>query len=134
AAPPNFHLTASGNPGDAVTITRYFVVGDGTVASIEDARNEIEGTATTGGLPLADADVAVLGSTFTNSPSRNVVDHFRTDANGHYQGTIAAGTYTVEANKDGRLFGTPAAPSVNIAAGGTTTQDFAIPDAGHMRV
>ncbi len=143
AAPANFHLTASGNPGDAVTISRYFVVGDGTVASIEDARNEIQGIATTGtlqgtvtsgGLPLADADVAVLGTPVPSGPSRNVVDHFRTDANGHYSGTIAAGTYTVEANKDGRLFGTPSAPSVNVAAGGTITQDFTMPDSGHMRV
>ena len=38
----NFTIQPMGNPGDSLTFTRYFVVGDGTVSSITDARNEIQ--------------------------------------------------------------------------------------------
>src|SRR4029079_674180 len=47
AATPNFHIAASGAPGDAVTVTRWFVVGDGSVASIATARDALLGV--TGG-------------------------------------------------------------------------------------
>src|SRR6185503_371338 len=36
------------NPGVPLTITRYFAVGDGTVASLADIRNTIQGVSTTG--------------------------------------------------------------------------------------
>ncbi len=143
ASAPNFHMNPSGSPGDAITLTRYFVVGDGTVASIEDARNEIlgvtntgtlTGTVTSGGAPVANADVAVLGTPISMGPSRNVVDHFRTASDGSYRGTLPAGGYTLRANQDGRLFGTPDPASITITAGGTTTQDFALPGPGRLRV
>ncbi len=143
AQAPNFHLNPSGTPGDAFTVTRYFVVGDGSVASLVDVRNEILGIAntgtlagvvTSGGQPLANADVAVLGSPFPGGPSRNVVNHFRTAADGSYRGTLPAGSYTVRANKDGRLFGTPDPATVVITAGATTNQSFDLPAAGRLRV
>jgi len=135
ASPPNFHLNPSGGPGDALTVTRYFAIGDGSVASITDVRNQIlgvsntgtlTGTVTAGGLPVDDADVAVLGTPIAGGPTLNVVTHFRTAPDGTYGGTLPAGSYTVRANRDGRLYGTPDPAAVTITAGGTTTQNFAL--------
>ena len=66
--------------------------------------------------------------------STNVFDHFRTAADGTYRGTLPGGTYTVRANKDGRLFGTPDPANVAVASKGTTTQDFVLPGPGSLRV
>jgi hypothetical protein len=137
---PNFTVPALGS----LTITRYFAVGDGSVGAISDIRNTIRGVTNLGtltgkvtadGKPLADADVAVIGSTASGpGTSRNVVDHFRTGADGTYRGTLPAGTYTVRANRDGHTFGTPDPATVVIAAGATTTQKFVLPAAGRLRV
>jgi hypothetical protein len=130
-------------PAVPLTITRYFAVGDGTVASLADIRNTIQGvsntgtltgTVTAGGAPLPNADVAVLGTPNPGGPMKNVVNHFRTGLDGSYTGTLPAGSYTVQANKDGRLFGTPNPAPVTITAGATTTQNFLMPDPGRMRV
>jgi hypothetical protein len=139
-ATPNYHLAAAGGPGDAITITRYFVVGDGSVASIASARDAIEGvatgtlrgTVTSGGAPVENADVAVIAPALGGQPSINVVDHFRTDAQGNYQGTLAAGAYTVRANKDGHLFGTPDPATVTVGLNQTAVQDFDLPAPGHL--
>ena len=141
---PNFNLAPAGLPGDDVTLTRYFVVGDGSIGAIVDARNTIQGittgtlrgTVTSGGSPVVDADVAVIatGAAGPAGLQRNVVDHFRTTADGTYSGTLPAGTYEVRANKDGRLAATPAAASVGVVAASTTTQDFTLPPAGLLRV
>jgi hypothetical protein len=139
---PNFHLDGAGAQGDALTVTRYFVVGDGSVAAIATARDTIQGvttgtiggTVTSEGAPLADADVAVIAPTPPARPSINVLDHFRTDADGRYRGTLAPGTYTVRANREGRPFGDPDPATVTIAAGGETVQDFTLPAAGFLEV
>ncbi|HEV7734731.1 MAG TPA: hypothetical protein VGR62_21340 [Candidatus Binatia bacterium] len=145
AAGPNFTLAATGNPGDALTFTRYFAVGTGSVASIIDIRNQIQGI-TTGTLrgkvtigndPIANADVAVTGTVTPGplgAPTRNVVTHFRTGVDGTYSGTVPAGAYTVQANKDGRLAAAPASAAVNIGAGAAVAQDFTLPAPGGLRV
>jgi hypothetical protein len=97
SAPPNHTLEPMGMAGDSKTFTRYFVVGDGTVQSVIDARNRIQllasgdvvGTVTVGGAPAADADVILIGAAtdgpgFVNTP-RNVVAHTSTDALGRYR-------------------------------------------------
>ena len=157
-------LAANGQPGDAVTVTRYFAVGDGSVGAIADIRNEIdgypvgtvEGTVTSGGQPVADADVAVIapnmagdpGGYLTTNPSNgvdtgisgNVVDHFRTGPDGRYRGTLVPGSYLVYAQKDGRLFGTPdplppdEPTNLTITQNATTTLDFTLPAAGSLSV
>lgn len=137
-ATPNYHLAPAGAPGDALTITRYFVVGDGSVAAIANARDAIEGVATgtisgvvrSGGTPVENADVVVIAPTVGSQPSINVVDHFRTDANGAYRGTLPPGGYTVRANKDGRTFGTPDPASVTVTLNTTAVQDFDLPAPG----
>ncbi|HYB98372.1 MAG TPA: CehA/McbA family metallohydrolase [Candidatus Limnocylindrales bacterium] len=143
AGAPNFHMAPAGSVGDAITITRYFAIGDGTVASIADVRNEIQsvptgtlaGTVTAGGVPVANADVAVIGSNYPSGPDKNIVLHFRTGADGAYSGTLPAGVYTVEANKDGRLQASPSpASDVLVVAGNTTMQHFTLPEPGRLAV
>lgn len=142
AATPNFHLAAAGSPGDAATVTRWFVVGNGDVGDVTDVRNDVQqvttgrvfGTVTAGGEPLAGADVAVLGAPVPNGPARNVVTHFHTGADGRYEGTLAPGSYTLRANRDGHRFGLPDPAPVTIVAGGAAEQNFTLPDAGHLRV
>ena len=142
AATPNVHLAPAGSTGDRFTITRWFVVGDGSVSSIADMRNALRdytrgtftGTVTAGGAPVADVDVSVLSAAVAGGPSANVVDHLRTDEEGVFTGTLPAGTYTVQANKDGRLAGSPASATVTVTDGGTVRQDFTFGTPGRLRV
>jgi hypothetical protein len=136
----NYSIPANGG---TLTLTRYFAVGDGSVGAIADIRNGIRGLSTTGtlegtvtenGTPIANADVAVIGASFTGGPTLNVADHFHTRSNGTYGGTLPAGNYTVRANKDGHLFATPDPAPVTITAGGTTTQDFDFALPGKLQV
>jgi hypothetical protein len=139
AATPNVHLEAAGASGDAVTLTRWFVVGDGSVADVTTARNAIqevttgtlEGTVTEGGEPAPNADVAVLDE---SGPAVRVVTHFRTDAAGRFQGTLAPGSYQVRVNRDGCAFPTPDVETVEIAAGGVATVEAALPGPGTLDV
>ncbi|MCH7511872.1 MAG: carboxypeptidase regulatory-like domain-containing protein, partial [Chloroflexi bacterium] len=137
--PPNFTIA----PGGQVTVTRYFAVGDGSVGSIVDIRNQIlglttgtiSGTVTRGGSPVEGADVVVLGNPADGPGTpNNVVSHYRTDASGNYSGTLPPGDYTLLANLDGHLAATPNPASVTVIASATTVQDFTIPEAGRVRV
>ncbi|HEV7735640.1 MAG TPA: carboxypeptidase regulatory-like domain-containing protein [Candidatus Binatia bacterium] len=142
AATPNYHLAAAGSPGDAVTVTSWFVVGDGSVTDVTDARNRLQGvttgtlagTVTSGGAPVPLADVAVIGTTIPGGTSTNVVTHARTDAAGRYTATLAPGSYTVRANKDGHPTATPAGAAVTITAAADVTQDFTLPATGALHV
>jgi len=145
SAPQNFHLAASGSPGDALTLTRWFAVGKGTVGDIVDIRNQIQGIPTgtlTGrvtmnGQPVENADVAVTAPVVAGplgSPSKNVVVHYRTDDNGEYRGTLPPNTYTVQANYPGSLPATPASTTVGLTVGATATADFTLPLPAKMRV
>ena len=130
--------------GGEVTVTRYFAVGDGDVGSIVDIRNTIlglatgtiTGTITRAGQPVEGADVVVLGDQ-ADGPSElttNVVSHYRTDANGQYEGTLPPGDYTLQAHLDGHLAASPDPANVTVIDSSTTTQDFTIPEAGRVRV
>ncbi len=149
-----YELQPAGNPGDSATIDRWFVVGDGSVSSIIDARNRIqslptgtlEGTVTLGGVPVAGAEVTVQGSladapqagALWGATSRNVVTTAVTDAAGHYQLTLAPGSYTVGANEEGAPFegggASPVDHPVAISFNTTTTQSIALPATGALRV
>lgn len=149
-AQPPFTLQPAGEPDDQLTLTRYFVVGDGTVSSITDARNDIqclptgrlEGTVTAGGAAAAGADVAVLGRP-ADGPgiaalTRNVVTHTRTDASGRFALTLPPGPYDLIANLDGSPYeanrDTPTVHPVSIAIGSTTALNLALPGTGSLRV
>jgi hypothetical protein len=148
AASPPWTMATNGTPGDAITFTRYFIVGDGSVSSVLDARNQalglatgrLEGNVTAGGVPTAGVQMTVLGSG-SEAPAgltRNVVTQALTDANGHYALTIPPGSYTVAANLDGSPFEasspTPVEHPIAIAAYATTTQDVALPATGTLVV
>jgi hypothetical protein len=147
---PPHTMEPNGDPGDSKTFTRHFIVGNGTVSSILDTRNEIqfmptgtlEGNVTAGGSPAVGAQVAVLGST-AEGPSlsplaKNVVDHTLTDAFGHYSLTLPPGPYyKVIANLEGYPFegggNSPMEHPVTIAVNSVTTQDIALPATGLLQ-
>ena len=152
-ATQNFPLAAMGNPGDSLTLTRWFVVGDGSVSAIVDARNEfqylgagrIEGTVLIGGVPADGVRVSVLGST-SQGPgvglgavmSRNVVTQGVTDSLGRYSLTVAGGAYNVVAGEDGTPYQgggtTPALNPVTVVPYQTATVDVALPATGAIDV
>ena len=149
-APPPFTLQPSGNPGDILAFTRYFVVGDGDVSDISDARNEIQclptgtlhGHVTAGAGTAVRADIAVLGDPakgpIIDTLDYNVVTHTRTDANGDYSLTLPPGNYSVIANLEGSPYeGSMAAPTqhpISMAAFGDVTQNIALPATGSLHV
>lgn len=153
AASQNFPLAAMGNPGDSVTFTRHFVVGDGSVSSIIDARNEfqylgagtIEGTVLVGGSPAEGVRVSVLGSTAQGpgialgaAMSRNVVTQAVTDAAGNYTLTVPGGSYNVVAGTDGTPYqgggSTPALNPVSVVPYQSATVDIALPGTGTLEI
>jgi hypothetical protein len=150
SAQPNHTLEPMGMAGDSKTIVRHFVVGDGTVQSIVDARNEIQllatgdvvGTVTVGGAPAAGADVTLVGAMADgpgfNQTARNVVSHTTTDAAGQYRLSGAPGNYTVQANLEGAPFegaaATPTAHAVTLAAYASVTQNIAFPATGAIQI
>jgi hypothetical protein len=77
------------------------------------------------------ADVAVLD---TRAATVRIVTHFRTDAVGRFQGTLAPGTYEVRVQRDGRPFPTPVAQTIQITAGATTTVTAELPPPGLLEV
>jgi hypothetical protein len=146
-AGPPFHIGPNGDPDDDITFTRYFIIGDGTAASIEDTRNEIacvptgrlEGTVTAGGNPVARAGVAVMAAAPGPSGlSKNVFIHSRTDDDGKYAVTLPPGNYTVAASVPGTPYEgnspTPVEHAVTISAFGLATQDIALPATGALQV
>ena len=148
AAGPPFHIGPNGDPDDSRTFTRYFIVGDGTVASIENTRNEIQcvptgtlsGSVTIGGNPAVRAGVAIMApaSFGPNGVSKNVFLHTYTDDDGNYSVTLPPGTFTVAASMPGTPYegggSTPLEHSVNITAFGSTTQNIALPATGALQV
>jgi hypothetical protein len=149
AGAPNFPLQPSGNPGDSFTVTRYFAVADGGVDALMKIRNDIfqiatgtlTGTVTSGGQPVANADIAVSAPSvpgalgLTAQPTTNLVAHARTGADGRYSIELPpGGSYTVRANKNGRLAPTPLSAPASISVAMTTTQDFTLPSAGAIQV
>jgi hypothetical protein len=147
---PPFLMQPTGGPGDSITFTRYFVVGDGNVSAVSDARNEIQclptgtlqGTVTAGSNPAVRADIAVLGNP-ADGPglgalSSNVLTHARTDNQGKYSLTLPPGSYNVIANLEGSPYegggSSPIQHPITIAAFGTQTVDVTLPATGALQV
>jgi hypothetical protein len=136
---PNFTL----GPGESLLFTWYLAVGDGDVASVLDIRNRLKGL-TTGavrgqvteaGVPVPDAEVAVIGDLADGlGTSLNVLSAFRTDPNGRYEGTLPAEDYELRVHKEGYLFAGPDPAEITVTAGGTLTQDFTFAEPGQVRV
>jgi hypothetical protein len=139
-ADPNFEIPADGE----LKLRRYFALGGGSVSAIADIRNrifefdtgELSGTVTSGGEPLAEADVAVFRTLNSNAepPTRFVVDHSRTDEEGSYSMTLPPGEYQVQAHKEGFLYANEDPALVGITIDQATTQDFNLPRPGMLQV
>lgn len=148
-AGPPYSLAAMGEPGDRKTFTRYFMIGDGTVSSILDTRNQIQfipsgtlqGNVTAGGSPAVRAQVAVLtngGGPGLSPLARNVVSHTHTDINGNYSMSLPAGDYRVMANLDGYPFeggtSSPIQHAITVDVNDATIVDIALPATGMLHV
>ncbi len=157
--PAPFTVPGSGE----LTVTRWFVVGDGDVASILDVKHELLGEAT-GSLsgvvtdpagPVAGAEIAVISSdndfealpagipgltdalplpSLLRGPDTIVANHFRTDAQGRFSGRLPPGSYELRLNAPGRGAGEPSTVSVTISADADTVQDFSVPAPARLRV
>ncbi len=157
--PPPFTVPASGE----LAFTRWFVVGDGDVASILDVKHQLlnEATGSLSGLvtdpsgPVAGAEIAVISSDndfeplpagipgFTDAlplpsllrgPDTIVANHFRTDAQGRFSGRLPPGSYELRLNAPGRGAGEPSTVSVTITQDTETVQDFTVPAPARLRV
>ena len=139
---PNFTV-----PGDgSLTFTRWFAVGDGTVASVLDSRDaileletgQVSGQVLDADGPVADVEISVLSpsSDFpaARGPALNVVNQFRSGEDGRYAGQLPVGDYTLRVNKPSRLQPDPATADITVAADTPVTQDFALPRASALRV
>lgn len=138
--PPNYTLPAQGD----LSLRRYFAVGDGTVASIADIRNEIfgiesievSGAVSSAGRPLEHAQVAVYqAETAQTDPALSVfmVNHTRTDAAGKYSLRLPPGDYVIRANMEGYLY-PEGGPSALVVGASAVTRDFEMPESGYLEV
>jgi len=137
---PNYTIPGNG----VLSLRRYFAVGDGTVASIADIRNELFGIETTevhgivssAGQPLQNAQVAVYQvlDAQTNPPSLFMVSHTRSDASGEYSLKLPPGQYEIRANMEGYRFPVSDPAPLIIAAGVAVNRDFAMPASGYLEV
>lgn len=136
---PEYNIPAGGD----LSFKRYFAVGDGTVASIADIRNElfgieateVSGNVSSGGQPVAGAQVVAYQvlDALAVPPALFIANHSRTDASGNYRLSLPPGEYEIRANMEGYLFpvGDPAPLSV---AGAPVVRDFTMPQPGYLDV
>jgi hypothetical protein len=147
---PSFEIASAGKAGDTVTVVRHFVLGDGSVSSVSDARDRIqhravgrlEGRVRTAGRPVEGAQVAILGRPEAGpglAPlDDNVVTVARTDAEGRYALTLAPGVYEAAVAKPAtpyeRSRSRPDRHEIEIDAFATTRLDMTLPETGTLRV
>lgn len=137
--PANYSVPADGS----LLLRRYFAVGDGSVASIADIRDEIfgiqttpvSGTVSSAGQPLQDAQVAVyqLLDVESGPPTLFMVNHSRTDATGGYTLTLPPGDYQIRANAEGYRF-PESDPAALTVAGDAVQRNFEMPESGYIDV
>ncbi len=138
--PANYTIPAEG----WLLLRRYFAVGDGTVASIADIRNEIfgieavevRGTISSAGEVLKNAQVTVYQvlDGLTNPPALFIVNHTTTNSSGEYSLSLPPGEYQIRANMEGYRF-PDSDPSLLVAQADTAvTRDFEMPQSGFLEV
>ncbi|HYD48115.1 MAG TPA: hypothetical protein VEB21_07205 [Terriglobales bacterium] len=137
--PPNFVVPAGGSR----SFTRFFGVGDGSMANAIDIEHEvtgantatIRGCITAGGVPLPQARVSVGRGA---ADIRQLASQFTTGSDGCYAGTLRPGNYLVAAGKRGYLYeggGTiPIFHEHDLVAGQTVVQNIDLPPTGRVRV
>ena len=138
--PANYTIPADG----ALLLRRYFAVGDGTIASIADIRNDIfgietvavSGTVRSAGEPLQNAQIVVYQvlDADANPPALFIVNHSRTDAAGEYKLRVPPGDYQIRANMEGYRFPDDASLALVVEADAAVTRDFDMPPSGFLDV
>lgn len=157
--PPPFSIPASGE----LTLSRWFVVGDGSVSSIVEVKQalldepvgRISGRIMDAAGPVAGAEISAIGGaddferlpanlplpvdllplpSLLRGPDLLVANHARTDAQGRYSMTLAPGTYELRVNVPGRLATDPATVEIDLAEGDELSQDFTAPLPARLRV
>lgn len=106
-------------------LTRWLVLGDGSVASVTERAWTLRGTplGTITGATAAAVDVAIDAGTAPITVAR-------ADATGHFRAAVPAGTYTLRAEAVGRLPGADVA--VTVTAGGEVTAAVPAGAGGHL--
>lgn len=156
---PPFTVPAGGE----LLVRRWFAVGDGSVSSILDIKHEllneptgvVEGRVVDANGPVANAEISVISPTnnfdpidagalaggpatgvgIPRGPNLIVANHFRTDADGRYTGTLEPGDYELRVNVPNRLAAAPATANITVAADQTiTVPDFVAPLPGRLQV
>jgi hypothetical protein len=137
---PNYTIPAD----EVLSLRRYFAVGDGTVASIANIRDElfgietseIRGAVSSDGQPLQNAQVVVYQvlDDQTNPPSLFMVNHSRTDASGEYSLSLPTGKYEIRANMEGYLYPENDPSPLVVTAGADIIRDFEMPASGYLEV
>ena len=140
--PPVFPVPAGGSN----SFTRYFAVGDGSLANSVDVEIEVkgldfgtlEGCVTVGGQPAPGARVVAGILNVAGTEYVELGSHWVTGDDGCYSGRLRVGDYDVAAGMQGTLYeGGGAGPTfhpVTITSGGSVTQDIALPATGGLAV
>ena len=157
AEPPPFNLPGSGQ----LTLERWFVVGDGSVASTLNSQYEllntltgsVRGTISDANGPVAGAEIAVVSSVDDflpldpsilsaelaaliddRSPATLVVNNLRTNGNGEFSGRLPPGNYTLQPQLPGGISTTQASAPVSISVGETSMRNFTAQAPAELRV
>jgi hypothetical protein len=132
--------------GETRSYVRYFAIGGGDSGSIADIRNAlfgipagtVSGLVTAGGEPAAGAFVSVVQKPGEGGAPYRVLNGFRTDGEGRYEGSMPPGDYLVMAKLEGYPYdsGTsvPGEHPISVTAGGRTVRDIALPPTARLRV
>ncbi|MFT4613289.1 MAG: hypothetical protein ACI9NT_000427 [Bacteroidia bacterium] len=138
--PANYAIPADG----ALSLRRYFAVGDGSVSSIADIRNEIfgfetvevSGTVSSAGQPLHHAQIVVYQVLDAQAvpPALFIVNHSTTDASGNYRLSLPPGEYQISANMEGYRYPENNAETLAVEEDGAVSRDFDMPASGQLEV
>lgn len=138
--PADYTIPADGE----LVLRRYFAVGDGTIASIADIRNDIfgieavavSGTVSSAGEPLHNAQIVVYKvlDAEANPPALFIVNHTKTDESGHYSLNVPPDDYHIRANMEGYRFPDNDPLTLVVETDVAVNRDFEMPQSGFLEV
>ena len=136
--PPSELAANDGEPGgaDEMSYTRYFIVGDGDVASISDTVYRLLGDATgtlSGVLRDEASGAGIEGAhVFVVDGSGKKVTEIGTDIGGRFQAQLRPGNYRLIPQAPGRAL--PEAATVDVTAQNTTRAELRLPPVAEIVV
>ena len=123
-------------PQEEFAFKKFFIVGDGDVASIRDVVHEIRETETgklAGRVRQTDTAAPEVGAdVITFDRNGHAYSHHTTDANGQFVGTYEPGRYTYVVTAEGRFPTKPVA--FEVSASKVTQIESTVPLAGQVAV